>query len=195
MKAIFKITYQALFLSLFLFSTTQAQDIFQIGDNSSVKVTGTSTLHDWESEVENTEVKLVASTENDLTTIKELEIKIEARSIKSGKDVMDIKTYNALKSTENPYITFTLKEPVTINNDQEVTAKGSLSLAGMTKDIEVTGKVNYSNEAQMGIEASYTINMPDYEIDPPSAMFGTIKTGKEVTVIFNLELTKSTVAN
>ncbi len=195
MKTLVKNTYLALLLSLFVLGTVQAQDVFKLSENSEVKITGTSTLHDWESVVENTEAKLVVSNKDDMATIQELEIKIEVRSIKSGKNVMDIKTYNALRSTENPNITFTLTEPVLIDDQDQVTAKGTLDLAGVTKEIAVIGKVNYDNNAQLGIKASYTINMPEYNIDPPTAMFGTIKTGEEVTVVFDMQLTKTSVAN
>jgi hypothetical protein len=38
-------------------------------------------------------------------------------------------------------------------------------------------------------EGTYGINMKDYGVDPPSAVFGTIKSGEEVTIKFNILLT------
>ncbi|MBT28418.1 MAG: hypothetical protein CMO01_02075 [Thalassobius sp.] len=153
-------------------------------------VSGTSTLHDWESDVENKTVTFTASTNGDQVTINNLELNVEVASIKSGKGAMDDKTYEALKENKFPNITFTLTEPVKVNKSGNVVAKGVLNLAGVKKEIAVNGSVAVNNNVQIALKGSYKINMNDYNITPPTAMFGTIKTGEEITVSFDLNFAK-----
>ena len=167
------------------------QDNYQLDNNSTVKINGTSTLHDWESVVENKEITFSASVKDGVVTIEKLSLSVEVASIKSGKEVMDNKTYEALKESDYPNITFLLNEPLTVNSNGKAIAKGTLSLAGVKKEVEVEGNAKANNNAQIAIEGSYTLNMKDYNITPPTAMFGTIKTGEEITVIFDLSLTKA----
>ena len=50
----------------------------------------------------------------------------------------------------------------------------------MTVKAMVTqGKVQFTG--------SYTLKMTDFSVKPPTAMFGTIKTGDEITVKFNVD--------
>lgn len=195
MKTFVYSTGFTLILSFLCYFKLTAQDIYRLDESSTAKIQGTSTLHDWESVIEKTTASLTVNKRGSNLEISEMEVAVEARSIKSGKDVMDMKTYNALKSVEFPSIKFTLNTPLTIAEESAVTAKGILQLVGISKEIEVTGNVSNLNENQIGINASYTINMTEYGIDPPTAMFGTIVTGEEITVVFDMQLIKVPDAN
>jgi polyisoprenoid-binding protein YceI len=173
---------------------TYAQNTYVLSNTSEVNIAGTSTIHDWESVVEKSTARLVTSKKDEQLLINQMELTIQTASIKSGKDLMDKKTYEALKEEQYPTITFTLTEPLKLVAGQ-VAAKGKLKLAGVEKIVEVKGTLGFNNNAQITINASYSLNMRDYNIDPPTAMFGSIKTGEQVTINFDLLLTKAPEAN
>ncbi|UZR94509.1 YceI family protein [Chondrinema litorale] len=191
MRPLYNIIQAVIIGSLLIAQPLFGQDNYKVdNDNSTMTVSGTSTLHDWESDVENKTVTFTANTNGDQVTINNLELNVEVASIKSGKGAMDDKTYEALKESKFPNITFKLSEPVTVNKSGTVVAKGVLNLAGVKKEIAVNGNITVDNNAQIAIKGSYKINLNDYNITPPTAMFGTIKTGEEITVGFDLNLTK-----
>lgn len=154
---------------------------------SSIIIKGTSTLHDWESIVEKTDAQLKMSTLSD-TDIETLNIEIEVLSIKSGKRIMDKLTYKALKVKEHPTITFIFKkgEILSENTDFiEINLNGDLTIAGVTKNVSVTTKMNRKGKV-VTLKGSHKLKMTDFGISPPKALLGTIKTGDEITIEFNL---------
>ena len=156
---------------------------------SSVLIKGTSTLHDWESVVEKTYSKMTIMNMDSLKQIETLRVKVISTSIKSGKKLMDKLTYKALKSEQYRWITFDFKSGELISEDnQEVSIKlnGDLSIAGVTKSVSVITNINKKGE-NIFLSGSYKLKMTDYGIKPPKAVFGTIKTGDEITIEFNLK--------
>lgn len=171
----------------------------QLNENSTMTIDGTSTIHDWTSTVEEVDgtLKLDQKTVNKGLKkgdkFEELNINIPVNKIISPRgSSMDNRTWDALKVETNPQIIFNLKNAeVTGKNDEGLTinASGDLTIAGVTKPVtlEAIGK----EEAEgVRFAGSKTFKMTEYEVDPPSAMFGQIKTGDEVTINFNLLFAK-----
>ncbi|MCB0855839.1 MAG: YceI family protein, partial [Bacteroidetes bacterium] len=63
--------------------------------------------------------------------------------------------------------------------------KGQLTIAGVTKTITLNADCKVSDNGQITCTGSKKIKMSDYGIDPPTAMFGTIKTGDDLTIVFS----------
>ena len=99
---------------------------------------------------------------------------------------MDNYTYEALKSEDHPYISFALKDIKSIESGK-VSANGAVTIAGVTKNIAVSGSYAYSN-GKLSIKGSREINMKEFDIEPPSVMFGTIVVGELVDIEYNLIL-------
>lgn len=155
--------------------------------SSSVLIKGTSTLHDWESIVEKTSSELVVNNLED-ANIETLNVKVQVFSIKSGKSIMDKLTYKALKADEYPVITFIFKKGEIVKEDPsfiDVKLMGDLSIAGVTKNISVITKINKLGETII-LKGVHKLKMTDFGISPPKALLGTIKTGDEITIEFNL---------
>lgn len=148
---------------------------------STMTVAGTSTLHDWESNVEKITSKGMMSEDGSIGSI---EVSVPVESIKSGKSGMDKKTYEALKSDDHPNITFSSITPVAIV-DGKASISGKLMVAGVSKDVTIPVEIS-KNGTSMTLKGSHLINMPGYSMKPPTAMMGTIKTGEDITVTFNL---------
>jgi polyisoprenoid-binding protein YceI len=106
---------------------------------------------------------------------------------------MDKKTYAALKSEENPEIIFVLKDSKVASVNGEVfavEATGDLTVAGVTKKVEFPVEGKLLEEGKMSFAGSYKLNMVEYDMEPPSAMFGQIVTGEEVEIKFELIVNK-----
>lgn len=155
-------------------------------EESSIKVLGTSTVHDWHEDVEKFSSKLTINN-TEAFSVTALELKIVAESLESGKSLMNKLTYEALKTKKHPNILFTLvsQEKISKVKDGEYDAllKGNLTIAGVKKEITIKLKL-IQNETEIILKGNKTIKMTDYEMKPPTAMFGTIKTGDEVTIEF-----------
>ena len=123
---------------------------------------------------------------------------IPVLSIESPRgSTMDKKTYNALKSEENPNMVFEVKndniESIIDKSAEKFLLKvtGDLTLAGYTKEITIEVEGQKLASGQLKFLGAYPIDMVEYEIEPPSAMFGQIKTGKDVVIDFDLLLSEN----
>lgn len=187
-------------LMLFSFFLCNAQDNkFTVSDSTKMTITGTSTLHDWTSQVNDVSGSVVfnqaildrGSIEVG-DKIESVVIVVQVASIISPRGAtMDKKTYNALKMEEHPQIRFNLSDGnVSAVSDKTftVTAGGELEVAGVKKKIQlsVTGQKN--SAGHYVLKGSHEMNMTEYEMEPPSAMFGQIVTGEKVIINFELVL-------
>lgn len=169
-----------------------AQTTYKL-ESSEFSVAGTSTLHDWESSVNDVQIEgkflLNSTTLNDIQTLK---VTIAAKSIVSTKgSLMDNKTWDALKADKHPNITYKLNKVNSIKPSADglvLNLSGVVNIAGVDKtiDMKVTGKV--LNNGSLEFQGSKTLNMTDFNMKPPTAMLGAVKTGEEITVKFKVTL-------
>jgi len=100
--------------------------------------------------------------------------------------MMDKNTYKALKADDHPDITFVLTAPIKAIQvgTHVIAAKINLTIAGVTKAIEMPVTAIAAAHGNILFEGSKAIKMSDYGIKPPVALFGTMKTGDEITIKF-----------
>ena len=151
-----------------------------------MSVDGTSSLHDWTSDVTKVDWSGKLTVEgNSVKAISDVNLKIAVADIKSEKGgMMDDKTYEAFKSEQNPNITFKLTSATVTG--PTIKANGSLTMAGVTKPIVMTVTSKVLADGSVHFSGSQVINMKDYKMVPPKAVMGTIKVGEKVTVLFEL---------
>lgn len=153
-------------------------------EESSLKITGTSSLHDWEMEVEEFDITGMVNE----TQVQDLEVAIVAKSMKSGKSIMDGKAYDAVKADDFPKIFFKAK---TLNiQGKSISGKGTLEIGGESRPIDLKADIVKNASSEMQLKGSVPLKMTDFKIDPPTAMFGTLKTGDEVTIYYDILITK-----
>lgn len=175
-------------ISLFfgMFTGIYGQEYLSQKEESIIKILGTSTVHDWEETVEDFSSSLKLNKTTSLE-IKSLELKVIAESIESGKSLMNKLTYEALKTEKNPTILFSSIRQESVHEIKEgvynLILKGNLTIAGVKKEINLNIECTQT-ESEIVLKGSKIIKMTDYGMTPPKAMFGTIKTGDEVTIEF-----------
>ena len=181
---------------MMVFSTQNIwSQTFNINNSASkVVVAGTSNIHDWEMTGNDFQGILKAElADGQLVKIDQLHFAVVAESLKSGKGGMDKNTYKALKTDDNKRITYQLQKVNNIdcvsNSSCKVTTTGYLTIAGTKKQVEVVFDAKVAGD-KIVLTGEKKIKMTDFQVDPPTAMFGTITTGDEVNVKFNITYLK-----
>lgn len=188
--SILKITLLVVSLSLGLIAFNQTVYHSQVFD---IKLSGTSNLHDWEmkSAKGTSEVAFVVDSKGVITSLSNLSFTLPVTNLKSKSKAMDKNTYKALNADANPNISFAgTSARITSkgNNNYVFNCTGKMSIAGTTKQTELiaTGKYN-------PVDKSFTITgikkmkMTDYNVKPPKALLGSIKTGNDITISYNIK--------
>ena len=158
-----------------------AQETYTLSSESTLTIDGTSTLHDWTVTANTMDGKLVAEG----TAPKEIDFEVLVADIKSERGAtMDKKTHNALKMEDHPKVTFKLKE---VKGSSSMV--GTLNIAGYEKEVEIETEMTNAS-GQLKIKGEKPIKLQDYDMEPPSAMFGQIVVGDDVVVKFDLVFTK-----
>ncbi len=164
----------------------QAQHNYVPSGLQEIKVSGTSTIHDWDM-VSNQGLKgtCQATLENGaLVSVQALNLEIPVKSLKSGKSGMDKNAYATLQESTHPFMKFILTEIESIQGSV-IKAKGKLTVAGHTEPISLV--VNYKTDgSKLSFSGKYDITFSQFKIDPPTAVFNTIKTGDELSLSFNI---------
>ena len=177
-----------IFMLIMAYIPMNAQNGFLVNEKSSVVVFGTSTIHDWEINCEQLSgTAKIELSEAGIADIPSLQFVVIVKGMESGKGLMNSKTYDALKEDEHPTIKYKLSElkDKTSNTNGFYTMKaiGLLTIAGKTQTISHDVMAHVSGK-EVVFSGEYLLDMTTYDVDPPTAMMGTIKTGKDVTIKF-----------
>ena len=172
-------------LVVFCFSVGWSQENYSLSDVSTLTVDGTSTLHDWTVTANTCSGSLVLDT----NVLKEISFEADVAGIVSTRGAtMDKKTHNALKKEEHPKVIFSATEVAFSEGDNQ-SISGKLNVAGAAKDVVVTASIK-NTDGNIQLTGNYKITLQDYNMEPPTAMFGSIVVGDDVTVNFDLVFAK-----
>lgn len=199
----------AITLSLTAFASAAPRVLYQaVPKSSSVKVAGTSTLHDWT--VKSKQIQGTASFPGRWNNQKQLrpvlQIKtgqpqfdaiIPVKSLTSGESGMDSTMFDAMNKSKYPKIAYdltsaTLKKVDTKHHKYYFNTKGTLTIHGVTKPISMVFIVSPLTNGHIAIWGRTDLKMTQFKITPPTAMLGMIKSGNKVTVTVNWLLQRAT---
>jgi polyisoprenoid-binding protein YceI len=174
-------------LVLVLAFAANAQTYKQTGD-SYLNVAGKSTLHDWTMTSKEPVLQVAFEMGSDglPAQVKTLTLTVPAQSLKSQHSAMDKNAYSSLKTDKFKNITFVLTSAKVTKGSIE--CSGNLTIAGTTKPVTLTATVTTKDGGILHCTGSKTFKMSEYQVEPPTFMFGTVKTGDEITVTFNVDL-------
>lgn len=176
---------------LFLLATCSLNAQTYSISSQKTTVLGSSNVQNWEASVEKVTgtAQLTLDETGALTNLDKLNVRMEVKSMKSNKgSTMDGKMYSALKSDSNPNIVFEQTRLQSLSrqgNSYNLVLVGQLQIAGTRKTITlratgtpVGSKWQFTGEAPL--------NMTDFNIDPPTAMLGAMRTYEEITINFDV---------
>jgi len=183
----------------FLFAADATPVTLALSPESHIYLSGTSTLHPYAST--STLTQIVAVLTSGTTTpavftdmarrapFQKFEVDIPVKGLKSGESGLDKNLYKALKMGDVPDILFTLahyeSSPAAAEGSFPFKASGQLSIAGVQKDVVITGTARPSPD-ELVIDGQYDLKMSDYGIKPPTLLLGAIKVADPVVIHFHL---------
>lgn len=185
--------FRSLLITLLFFTAGIVQAQQELTFNSSTKffVDGTSTLHDWTIESNKITGKLVA--DESTGAVKSVTLSLPVESLESGKSGMDSRVYSAFDSKKNPTISFQSTNVTMAADGKSGVAKGKLTMAGATRDIDVPFTVD-SSSGDWKFIGAVDMLMTTFDMKPPTAMMGTVRAGDAVKVRFEVVTRKPAVA-
>lgn len=156
---------------------------------SSVRVDGTSNVHDWHLiSTQLTANIVVASPISAGAKVESVTLTIPVTSLKSGKGGLDKNTYKAMHAEQHPTVTFVMKtytaEPK--GDAFAATITGLLTVNGVEKPITAEATMTADAKGVMKATGTASFKMTDFGITPVKALMGTIRTGDAVKITFDL---------
>jgi len=173
---------------------------FDFGEGSALTVSGTSTLHDWTIDVEKFGGAPAVLNNGFVAgeSVPEFYFFAEVASMESHRgSIMNNKTVAALKGTEYPKIEYTQMEVAKViaatkssdpNAKCVILSKGNLEVGGVSRAVELEIEVVEGENGSLILKGQEDITYSQFEIEPPSAMFGQIVCGQELAIVFSLVL-------
>ncbi|NJW54772.1 YceI family protein, partial [Salinimicrobium oceani] len=151
-------------------------------------------VHDWEMTAEDLQGSMkVQMTDGQLVQIDDIKFTVVAESLKSGKGGMDKNAYKAINTDKHKTIIYQLQKvnnlDCTSKSSCKVTTTGALTIAGTKKNVEIIFDAKVSGD-KIVLSGEKKIKMSEFNVDPPKAMFGTITTGDDLNIKFEVAFTK-----
>ena len=184
---------------LFVTGMASAQDItLQATESSSMIIDGDSNVHNWEAEVTQVNGTLVLqnieSVNPDSLTpesFKSLTLTIPVDGIDADSRGLRKNIHKYMEKDDHPNVTFELidvSEVANQNGSLMISGTGTITAIGSEYDVEMQVTATVQNGG-IHITGEQDLLMTDFGIDPPTAVFGTIRSADEV--IIKLDVTFS----
>jgi polyisoprenoid-binding protein YceI len=190
-----KITLSKIALLIAINFTLTVSSIAQTNYHSQavdIKLNGTSNLHDWEMKAGSGTGDASFVVDNGkVTSLSKMNFSLPVKNLKSGHGAMDNNTYKALNQDANPNISFVLTSATVIatgGNNYKLNCVGRMTIAGTTNQTELlaTGIYNPADKS-FTVTGIKKMKMTDYKVKPPKALFGTITTGDNISISYNVK--------
>ena len=177
-----------------------SQPVYKINPSgSNLVIKGTSSMHDWTMEADNIKCSFEMDlANNSIESLAGINFSVAVKDIKSESNLMDKKAHEALKSDKSPVITFTQTTPAVLNSASAgaISGKvtGNLAIAGKSRRVEIafTGRISGD---KLIVTGALPVKMSEFEIEPPTAMLGALKTGDAVTLNYSFEFVPGVISD
>lgn len=201
MKKIFVYALIIYFFPAVIFPQESNKIKFKTLNGSKVWIEGTSTINDFICGTQTVEgngyiletKKIVADStlqENILQNNGSLIVKVF--TLDCGKEQMNDDMLEAMKADEFPFIKFELTNAEGIKKDSlnkdefNIKVTGNLTISGKSNLISMVMDITKLQNKIYRVKGSRDLLMKDFDITPPSALWGLIKAHDEIVVHFDL---------
>lgn len=165
-------------------------------DGGTFRVTGTSSLHDWECRVTDWRGQIKLERPAELASLTVTEVVVPVASMTCKNSTMDGKMREALKAEAHPEIHFVLTKVDSVvaqGRGYQLRVEGRLTIAGMTRPVTLQVNAVPAGDGWR-FQGQQALSMKAFGIRPPTAMLGALRTGDEVVVHFDV-LARPTTAS
>lgn len=155
-------------------------------------VEGTSTIHDWDCQVGQFAGTLDADVEDaGMTALGGAGLTVLVQGIDCDNGTMNGKLRDALG--EAP-VRYTLTSATLGGPEADgwfsTNTTGRLTIAGTTQTVQMVVKGKALDGGHFRFTGQQVLKMTDFGVDPPTAMLGTLKTGDQITVHFDVTVSR-----
>lgn len=182
---------------LFLSGSLLAQEkTLTIQGVPQMKIDGDSNLRSWDADATEVEAELVLQNIEELTletltleSFKSMSITVPVESIESGSRGLTNNIHKYLKEKDYPNITFSLDSITDItreNGTALITALGTVNAAGKDNPVTMTVTASMNPDGSINFSGEQELLMTSFDIDPPTAIMGTVRARDEFSVIYNV---------
>lgn len=180
--------------------TLRAQETSRIpvAADSKLWIDGTSNLHEWsckattiDAAIDVDKAQLPQFAASAPKGLEKVDVKIPVKALHCNHGGMDGNVYKALKADGSPsisYIMGTFKATGETKDGFTLHTVGKLEIAGKTNEVSMDVTAVRMPDGSVKATGMVPIKMTDYGIQPPTAIFGRLKTGDEVKVNFELTI-------
>ena len=186
----------ALLVLLFSAGTIFAQEVtYTLQDNYEMKIDGDSNVKSWDAEVKEMDGELVLANIDSLTFetlapehFVSLNLTIPVENVESSSGGLTKNMQKYLEKDDHPFITFQLSEVTAIEKTEDsalITATGVINAAGQDHTAEMTVEASMNGQGEFTFSGDTELLMTSFDIDPPTAVFGTIRAKDEIVISFN----------
>jgi hypothetical protein len=173
-----------------------AQEVtYTLEDSFEMRIDGDSNVKSWDAEIKDMNGELVLTDTENLTFetlapdhFVSLSLNIPVESIESSSGGLTKNLQKYMKKDDHPYVTFTLNEITSIEKNEgtaQITATGVINAAGKDHNAEMTVVASMNEQGDMIFAGDTELLMTSFDIDPPTAVFGTIRARDEIVISFN----------
>ena len=159
-----------------------------------IKVSGSSNVHDWTMEAKNGSIEAnlnLASNVSYLAGIQSLSLTVPVKNLKSESSLMDSRAQDALKADKYPEITFKLLTATPTSNSANKSVfkvTGQLTICGVTRQIDMVATSQKAADGSVIITGQQKLKMTQFNVRPPSFMFGAMKVTDDLTIDYTVRL-------
>jgi hypothetical protein len=177
-------------LSVFNLSA-QTTSYQSIPSNSSIKVLGSSNIHDWT--MKDNDLSAGAAfifKDGKLSDMTALNFTMKVKNLKSDEELLNTRAYKALNAEKYSTINFKLSAATATplaNGHYTIKASGKMQISGVTKDIVLYADAVQNSDQTVSCTGTAKLKMSDYGISPPTFMLGALKVKDDVTINYNLK--------
>lgn len=179
-----------IFLAVPTLVTAQATYKLAQSPDVTIKVLGSSNVHDW------TMASTAMESQGDFTFdgdklqgLRSFSFRLAVKSLHSDHASMDDRTYKSVNASKYPNISYKLTSAVVTSvggNKYLIKTKGDLTIAGATQPISMDVTATVGADNTITCVGARKIQLTDYGIKPPTFMLGTMKVTNDLTIQFNL---------
>lgn len=185
-----------LFTMMLIAGSAYAQDMtLNLQGTPEMHINGDSNVKSWDAAVNEVSgtltlqnIETISAESLTAETFKNLTLTVPVESIESGSGGLTNNIHKYLKEDDHPNITFELSEITNIsqqNGSLLITALGVVNAAGNDNTVEMVVTANIQN-GSIQFTGEKQMLMTDFDIDPPTAVFGTIRSKDEFVVSFDV---------